>query len=662
MSSINTSCPAPVVITRTFSRIKWVRLGVGRTFNLLQAANGLPTPDPQWTLTGITNFVVNPLDSDEMVISSDTGNIFATSNDGVTWFDIGAASVFGSPGNASIALAYGAPDPNAPEGVGNLGNFIYVGTSTGQIYISQDGGGSGNSNNWINISTGLDGSQVESIVTDPTRGSHDAYAVTKKGVYFMANSVPSATNPTPTWVNITGDIFDLPYSIFGQTYNPTTDPNAITYNLVTALNSIVADWEYTIPNNPADPASGYHPVLFVSANSGVYMSTDDGQTWTDFPDTTFGAVTEGGELPHVDVSSLSLSLGDIDPNTGMPVLAGPYSPSDPTTTPDPDLMMASTFGQGAFAINMAPMLFPSTVQIDPSSNSGTAPDGSTLVTNSQPIIDGLSEITGFGDATRITIVDETPGDSTFGQVIGGFDPSKVGATNVAANWTNALGNFSVQVNANEFTSNGLKTVEVLATDNAGSVGNPVTLQFTLAVTGISAPTPPATPTDLELAPYDVTGAPGYTNIATPNILGMTTPGATVELLQANGNPFSPAVTGAADPVTGQFTLTFPNPTDQQGTFTVEAVASNANGTSADSAPLTFTIILTKPAAPSNFTLDPSDDTGIVGDDITAIRDPDFIGTTVPDATVELFQTARARSGILQPLMAMASSLSNCLSI
>ena len=121
-----------------------------------------------------------------------------------------------------------------------------------------------------------------------------------------------------------------------------------------------------------------------------------------------------------------MSLGNIDPNTGMPNLAGPYGPANPTATPDPDLMLATTFGQGAFAINMGPMLFPSTVQLDASSNNGTAPDGTTLVTNSQPIIDGLSEITAFGNATRITIVDETPGDSTFGQIIGGFDPTKRG--------------------------------------------------------------------------------------------------------------------------------------------------------------------------------------------------------------------------------------------
>ena len=116
------------------------------------------------------------------------------------------------------------------------------------------------------------------------------------------------------------------------------------------------------------------------------------------------------------------------------------------------------------------MLFPSTVQLDASSNSGTAPDGTTLVTSSQPIFDGLSEITAFGNATRITIVDETPADTTFGQVIGGFDSSKVAGTNVAANWTDAFGNFSIQVNAGAFTSNGLKTVKIFATDDAGSIG------------------------------------------------------------------------------------------------------------------------------------------------------------------------------------------------
>ena len=66
---------------------------------------------------------------------------------------------------------------------------------------------------------------------------------------------------------------------------------------------------------------------------------------------------------------LSLSLGKSIPDTGMPNLAGPYDPTNgtPTTTPDPDVLMASTYGQGEFAINLAPLVFPNTVKVDPSS-------------------------------------------------------------------------------------------------------------------------------------------------------------------------------------------------------------------------------------------------------------------------------------------------------
>ena len=211
----------------------------------------------------------------------------------------------------------------------------------------------------------------------------------------MADSIPSATNPTPTWIDITGNIHDLPYTIFGQTYNPTTDPNSITLNQAVTLSSIVADWEYTIPNSGADPAgTGYHPVLYVSGNSGVYQSIDDGVTWTLFPSTTLGAESDGGNLPHVAVTSLSLSLGDIDVNTGMPNLAGPYDPTNPTSTADPDLMLATTFGRGAFAINMAPIVFPDTVQVDSSDTNGLAPDGTTLVNTANPTFDGLTRSRG----------------------------------------------------------------------------------------------------------------------------------------------------------------------------------------------------------------------------------------------------------------------------
>jgi hypothetical protein len=42
------------------------------------------------------------------------------------------------------------------------------------------------------------------------------------------------------------------------------------------------------------------------------MSTDNGTSRTLFPDTTFGALSEGGDLPHADVTDLSLSQGDVN--------------------------------------------------------------------------------------------------------------------------------------------------------------------------------------------------------------------------------------------------------------------------------------------------------------------------------------------------------------
>ncbi len=76
--------------------------------------------------------------------------------------------------------------------VHHLDNFIYAGTSGGNIYVTFTGGGVGTP--WKNISAGLDGSGVQYIVTNPTRGSHEAYAVTGGGVYHMADST-AATPP-----------------------------------------------------------------------------------------------------------------------------------------------------------------------------------------------------------------------------------------------------------------------------------------------------------------------------------------------------------------------------------------------------------------------------------------------------------------------------------
>jgi subtilisin-like proprotein convertase family protein len=722
--------------------------GVGRTFGLLQASNSIPGPtDPQWLPDGIATLVVNPVNSSDLLISSGTGNIFESTNQGVTWFDIGTPATFGSPANPSLALAFGAPDPSAPEGVGNLGNFLYVGTEPpssltatptgGSIYVSQNAGGA-----WTSISTGLDGSAVKQIITDPARGSHDAYAVTADGVYYIANSIPSASNPTPTWVNITGDLKTLAYTIFGQSYNPATDTNAKPYDLATVLNSIAANWNYTIPNNPTDLADGYHPVLYVAANSGVYMSTDNGTTWSLYPSTTFGAVTPGGYLPQVNVTNLSLSQGDIAVATGMPNLGGPYNPENPNATPDPDLLMASTYGQGAFAINLAPMLFntpTNPVQVDSSDTSGTTADGTTIVDTSTPTIDGLSEISGFGGATWVSIVNETPGDATFGQIIGGFNPqtATLGQPNAAnaSNSTNSFGNFAIPVST-PFGSNGLKTIAIYTTDDAGSQSNKVSLTFMVQATNIVPPpptTPPPSPT-LALSTVAVVNGVAVTNSTSPELTGTTVLGTFVTVTEVwetppSGTPETMTLPSLSDINSdGTFSVNFQDFTQSgnpvnNGTFEVYATATyssdpNHVGPSAPSNTftgtltngsasvtgvssttgltagevvtgtgipsgttilsvnsLTSTVTLSKnatasgsesllatvqfqidnvpPATVTDFRLNPADDTGIVGDDVTTDRTPEFIGTTAPGDIVELFVANQA--GVQNTAVASATT-------
>jgi len=85
------------------------------------------------------------------------------------------------------------------------------------------------------------------IITNPTRGSHEAYAVTQKNVYHMLDS----SAPGAQWVRITSNLFAISQPEFG---NP-----ALVDARLRNLTSIVADWRYIIPDDPANPAGPSHP-------------------------------------------------------------------------------------------------------------------------------------------------------------------------------------------------------------------------------------------------------------------------------------------------------------------------------------------------------------------------------------------------------------------
>src|SRR5262249_2732616 len=95
-----------------------------RTFGLIQQNNTGKVPDPQWPFLGGANFAVNPINGEELAISSLQGRIFRTNTQGTfpnAWFQIGfvsgdngATATNTLDGTYAPALAYGAPEPGNP--------------------------------------------------------------------------------------------------------------------------------------------------------------------------------------------------------------------------------------------------------------------------------------------------------------------------------------------------------------------------------------------------------------------------------------------------------------------------------------------------------------------------------------------------------------------
>ena len=597
---------------------------ISRTSGLVQTAL-----DPQWpgyspvypggsgvgnSAVAFGNFAINPIAGDQIMISSNAGRIFATTDQGAHWLSIGEPGAL--DGSYAPALTFGAADPNGPGGIGNLNNFLYAGTVSGRIFVTQTGGGAiGGGNAWTNISSGLDGSPVLKIIANPTRGNHEAYAVTQKGVYYTPNSITS-----PTWTNITGNLFALTNTAFGD---PTTAQAAIAY-----LTSIQTDYRYVIPNGGT--STGTHPLLYASGNTGVYRSIDNGVTWTSFPNQSFdNAPVDGGYLPHAAVTDLSVSLGKIDPTTGRAV----------AVPGDPNVLLASTFGRGQFSIKLAPIVFPSFVALDaklplPSGSvSGTDSLGRPIVTVAQPVIDGLSEQTAFGNKVRITLIDLT--DPANPRIVGGYDPSNP-ATDIAANQTNTFGKFQIQVNPTGFTTNGVKTIGIQATDGSGTEGNIATLTFVLNAKLVS-PTAPAAPT-IGLDPLDDTsGGNNITSNTSPHIIGNSDPGVQIQVFirSFNGVASNIVIGTVTSDSLGNYRVQMPaNSAD--GAYIVQAVATNTFG-STSGLLFTFSIKTTPPTTVPTLTLSPADDTGVLGDNITSVRLPHFVGTADPNAKISIYK-------------------------
>jgi subtilisin-like proprotein convertase family protein len=428
---------------------------LSRTFGLLQQSNAGRIPDPQWPGLSGSYFSVNPIDGDQIIISSQAGRIFGTTNQGKFWSVIGEVpgngSAFGVDGNYKTALAYGAPDIGSPGGIDPTNFHLYAGSTAGNLYVTFTGGGA-NGTAWIQLpdaSTFNDHSAIQSIVANPQRGTHEIYFTTQKGVYHIADT--SVANPVIE--NITGNLFKI-------NTNPFNTSGATTSIKLGTITTLVADWRYALPDDLANAdAPTTHPMIYIAGNGGVFRSVDKGTTWTLFPDDTVDNATAagsqvGGYLPDAYVSDIDISSGNIDPATGHPDLVNG----------DPDMLVATFYGRGQYGIRVAPIIY----------NPVGGLDQTVLFNNANGTISlvGFSETTSFKNATRISVY-----DSTGTTLLGGFNKADFNTgvgTEIGANETDSAGRFSITI-TDPATLAAIRagqsvSFKLQAMDDAGTVG------------------------------------------------------------------------------------------------------------------------------------------------------------------------------------------------
>ena len=231
------------------------------------------------------------------------------------------------------------------------------------------------------------------------------------------------------------------------------------------------------------------------------------------------------------MTNLQLNLGAINPATGRPTqVAG-----------DPEVLLATTFGRGDFAIRLAPDVFPTTVALDPTlpapggSDSGPVNGNAGMTNVVHPYIDGVSEISNFGNIVTITLIDEANGhghrDRHDRRLRPVLDPGR-----------------RARRNDPSFVLDGDKIVGIQATDSSGAKGNVTTFTYTLKA-------PAAAP-----ARRPETSDSGRSN--TDNLTNITSPTFDVSTPSRHH-----AVSCSARPARRPFTMSTPSGRGQPGPVT-----------------------------------------------------------------------------------------------
>ena len=324
--------------------------GKGATNNLITAGDNPFQNQGQWRDNDnrYGAVVVNPISPTGLLVSAapgatgGTGNVYRSTDGGGSWVSLGAPA-----GGAYLrALAFGGVDPAQPT---NLNNYALAGSDDGRVFFTTTGTAPMAQFNFTGSSLG--GRAVQRVVPNPRPGTADFYVLTDRGVFYASRT--SRTTAAATLVEVTGDLYGVTRTTdslgqAGGAVQTTVALKDVAGNVLD-LTALAVDWRYV------------NPVLYVGGQGGVFRTVTyspgaagSSATWTLFPNVA-GATTypAGGYFPNARVTDLDLSLGAINPATGLPNLTANGSGLN-NNVGGQNLLLASTFGRGQFVIRIDP--------------------------------------------------------------------------------------------------------------------------------------------------------------------------------------------------------------------------------------------------------------------------------------------------------------------
>ena len=242
-----------------------------------------------------------------MIIGSGAGRLFGTEDQGVIWIVLAEPTDLRQHDDPGPGLRGARPQR---PGVGALDNYMLVGTAGGHIFVTFTGGGNGggSTNAWTNISAGLDGSPVQRIVTDPTRGTHDAYAITTDGRLLQRRHLGGQQRPGSTSRATCSSRRSTPSATPNLDHAAAAQPRRPGRRLAVRH-----------PVDPKDATNGHPPdALRRRASAASSARSTTGPTGPSSPTRRSTTPVANGDLPAATITDLDMVLGNVDPTTGHP--------------------------------------------------------------------------------------------------------------------------------------------------------------------------------------------------------------------------------------------------------------------------------------------------------------------------------------------------------